>query len=288
MQSNEDPIIWPRGRFSVGLLSKKKRTQIDSSFEAAKTKLVTQPGHGPFVLASKVSQETFDSWDDDNKAAWGIAYDKLSQSILMYGDTGKVHSGTSGYIFQALILEVVRISEEPAGTSSHGSTEQQRSTLRHEARNWLQPYGRTTMYTSWGAKSPDLSFYAGSLSSGQSVVIEIAHQNETFVALQQEMEWWHEAGIGLAIAIFIDAKSDITDPNLIMLTFMRGHAAMTQKRFGHMSGCNAAKLPEFMLQIPLRYLAEGATPDVPDKLVLIDLYKLQQKIISLLHHSHSP
>ena len=283
---NEGLTMWPRTDFSVGLLSKKKRTQIDSSFEAAKNKLATHPGQGPFVLASKVPQATFDAWDDDTKAAWGIAYDTLSQSILLYGDTGKVHSGISGYIFQTLIKEVVKIFKEPAGTSAHGSTQQQQSTLRHEASDWLQPYGRTTMYTSWGAKSPDLSFYAGKLSSGQSVVIEIAHRNESFVALQQEMKWWHQAGIGLAIAIFVDTKSDITDPNLILLTFMRDSADMTQKRFGHMSGCNAAKLPEFMLQIPLEYLGEGASPDVLDRFVLIDLFQLQQKVISLLHPSH--
>ena len=117
-------------------------------------------------------------------------------------------------------------------------------------------------------------------------MIEIAHRNESFVALQQEMQWWHEAGIGLAIAIFVDSKSDITDPNLILLTFMRDSADMTQKRFGHMSGCNAAKLPEFMLQIPLEYLGEGASPDVLDRFVLIDLFQLQQKVISLLHPSH--
>ena len=99
MQTDAGPTTWPRDNFSVGLLSKKKRTQIDSSFETAKIKLVTHPGHGPCVLASKVSQATFDAWHDDNKAAWGIAYDTLSQSILMYGDTGKVHSGISGYIF---------------------------------------------------------------------------------------------------------------------------------------------------------------------------------------------
>ena len=84
-------------------------------------------------------------------------------------------------------MEIARLSEEPAGTSRHSRAEQQRATLRYEARNWLQPCGRTTMYTSRGAKSPDLSFYAGNLSSGQSVVIEIADQNESFVALQQEV-----------------------------------------------------------------------------------------------------
>ena len=101
----------------------------------------------------------------------------------MYGDTGKVHSGISGYIFQALIMQVVRISEELARASSHGSTEQQQSTLQYKARNWLQPYGRITVYTSWGAKSPDLSFYTGRLSRGQSVVIDIARQIESFIAL---------------------------------------------------------------------------------------------------------
>ena len=152
----------------------------------------------------------------------------------------------------------------------------------------LQPYGRTTMYTSWGAKSPDLSFYAGRFSCGQPVVVEIAHRNESFVALQQEVEWWHEAGAGLAIAVFVDATADIMDPDLILLTFMRGSAAMTQKPFGYMSGCNAAELPEFILQIPLKYLAEGASPAVLEKFVLIDLYKLQQKVISLLRSSRGP
>lgn len=56
----------------------------------------------------------------------------------------------------------------------------------------LHPYGRTTMYTSRGAKSPDLSFYAAKFASGKSLVIGIAHLNEGFAALQDEMEWWQE------------------------------------------------------------------------------------------------
>ena len=46
------------------------------------------------------------------------------------------------------------------------------------------------MYTSRGAKSPDLSFYAAKFASGKSLVI--AHLNEGFAALQDEMEWWQE------------------------------------------------------------------------------------------------
>ena len=48
------------------------------------------------------------------------------------------------------------------------------------------------MYTSRGAKSPDLSFYAAKFASGKSLVIGIAHLNEGFAALQDEMEWWQE------------------------------------------------------------------------------------------------
>ena len=50
--------MWPRDSFSVGVLSKKQRTQIDSSFDAAKIQLVTQSGHGALVLASKVPKAT--------------------------------------------------------------------------------------------------------------------------------------------------------------------------------------------------------------------------------------
>lgn len=282
-RGGEAPELWARDAPSVGLLSKKKRNQLDNSFHAAKEKLATQTGHGPFILASKVPQSTFDAWDDDSKAAWGIAYDELSQSILMYGDTGVVHSGISGHIFRSLILQHCRLSKELAGISQ-SSTEQQRSAAFDVS--LLEAFGRTTMYTRCaGAKSPDLSFYVGRFFSGRSVVIEIAHRNEDFVALQKEVQWWHEAGIGLSIGVFVDPQSDISDPNLILLTYVKGHSTMAQKRFGHMSGCNAAKLPHFMLQIPLDYVSELESRE--NTFISLDLYKLQQEIIKLLHHSRN-
>lgn len=247
------------------MLSKTQCRKLDDSFEAAKGKLVTHPGQGPFVVAENVSRETFDAWDDDRKAAWGLGYDEACHRILMYGDTGGVHACTSGYIFQSIVLEVSRISEQLG-------------------RRRLHPFGRSTMYTSRGAKSPDLSFYAAKFASGKSVVIEIAHLNESFAALQHEVEWWHEAGIGLCIGIFIGGHSDIADPNLILLSYMQGCTALVQKRFGHMSGCSAANMSEFMLQIPVRFLVEDSSQEdlVLNKTVLIDLFELQQEIISLL------
>lgn len=283
-RGRDAPEMWFRTEPSVGRLSKKERRQLDSSLSAAIEKLVTQTGHGPFILASDVPQSTFDAWDDDSKAAWGIAYDELSQSILMYGDTGGVHAGLSGYIFQSLLAKHCVLSLELAGTS-HSSSEQQRSAAFDTVP--LKSFGRTTMYTRCrGAKSPDLSFYADGTPSSRSVVFEIAHRNEDFVALQREVQWWHDAGIGLSVGIFVDPHSDISDPNLILLTYSSGHTAMTQKRFGHMSGCNAAKLPHFMLQIPYEHLIDNVSQqEVLNTFIPLDLHKLQQKIIKLLCHS---
>ncbi|KAL3134994.1 hypothetical protein ABBQ32_007946 [Trebouxia sp. C0010 RCD-2024] len=176
------------------------------------------------------------------------------------------------------------LSLELAGIS-HSSSEQQRSAAFDTVP--LNSFGRTTLYTKCrGAKSPDLSFYADGFPSSRSVVFEIAHQNEDFVALQREAQWWHDAGIGLSGGIFVDPHSDIPDPNLTLLTYISGHTGMTQKRFGHMSGCNAAKLPHVKLQIPCEHLIDNVSQqEVLNTFISLDLYKLQQKIIELLCHS---
>lgn len=90
------------------------------------------------------------------------------------------------------------------------------------------------------------------------------------------------AGIGLCIGIFIDGHSDIADPNLILLSHMEGCTALVQNRFGHMSGCNAANLSEFMLQILLRYIVKHSSQELLNKSISIDLFVLQQEIISFL------
>ena len=90
------------------------------------------------------------------------------------------------------------------------------------------------------------------------------------------------AGIGLCIGIFIDGHSDIADPNLILLSHMEGCTALVQNRFGHTSGCNAANLSEFMLQILLRYIVKHSSQELLNKSISIDLFVLQQEIISFL------
>ena len=270
------PRMFPSGK----KLSKAQRQQIDDSFAQAKAKLDIRHGQGPFVLASKVSQSVFDAWDDDGKAAWGIAYDSAAESILMYGDTGCVHSGICGSFAQTVILKACAMDWELAGLPKEGSTYEQRV---QAADTWgvseaLRPSGRTTMYTEQGAKSPDASYYACGFGS-TSLVLEVAHRNEGFAVLKQEIAWWHAAGVGLALGIFVEPASDKSDPSLVLLSQRHHESKLTQKRFGRLSGCRTANLPEFQLKIPLRFLLDHPMQEVMDKSLLIDLYKLQQNIV---------
>lgn len=264
---------------SIGLLSKIQRKKLDSGFDVAKTKLDTHSGQGPFVIASNASQAMFDAWDDDGKAAWGIAYNALTQTILMYGDPGTVHARVSGYISQQIVLKLCSLSNVLAGLISE-STFAEKQSQSQDVVDGCQPWGRTTMYTAQGAKSPDASYYVGKVSCGRSVVIKIAHRNESFAALREEIAWWHNANVGLVLGVFIDVRSDITDANLILLSHSRESCVMAQKRFGYTSGCNAVGLPGFQLHIPVRLLSGSGSQDLQDNCISIDLYKLQQMIIS--------
>jgi len=115
-----------RGQPSIGRIPKKQRKQLDDSFDQAKAKLDSQRGQGPFVLASKVPQSVFDAWDDDSKAAWGIAYNSSTQSILMYGDTGWVHAYLQGYFLQEFLSQLHKLSMDIAGVSDDQSSYEQR------------------------------------------------------------------------------------------------------------------------------------------------------------------
>lgn len=143
-----------RGQPSIGRIPKKQRKQLDDSFDQAKAKLDSQRGQGPFVLASKVPQSVFDAWDDDSKAAWGIAYNSSTQSILMYGDTGWVHAYLQGYFLQEFLSQLHE-SMDIAGLSDNQSSYEQRSSAQDElgVKEGFRSYGRTTMYTTLGAKS---------------------------------------------------------------------------------------------------------------------------------------
>lgn len=262
----------------IGLIPKKQRQQLDESFYQAKAKLDSHRGQGPFVLASKVPQSVFDAWDDDGKAAWGIAYNSLTQSILMYGDTGWVHAYLQGYFAQEFLRQLLQMSMEIAGLSYDNSSYEQRSEA-HEAVEGFYPYGRTTIYTSLGAKSPDASFYTCGIGA-RSVVVEIAHRNESFAALREEIAFWHAAGVGLALGVFIDPNSDKGNPNLILMSQLLEEPRPKQQRFGRMSGCSRSGLPGFQLQIPVSLLLDSKLTDLLDRHIDIDLYKLQQKIIS--------
>ena len=272
---------------SVGLIPKHQRQQLDESFENAKAKLDSQRGQGPFVLASKVPQSVFDAWDDDGKAAWGIAYNSSTQSILMYGDTGWVHACLQGYFLQELISQLLQLSMNIAGLSYENSSCEQRSKAQDELgiKKGFRPYGRTTMYTVLGAKSPDASFYPAGFGA-RSVVVEIAHRNESFAALRKEIAFWHAAGVGLAVGIFVDPKSDKSNPNLILLSHFLEEPAAKQQRFGRMSGCSNLGLPAFQLQIPVGLLIESQLHAALDRHINIDLYELQQEVIEHWQADH--
>ena len=271
-----------RNHPTYGLLSKRQRNQLDTSFGLAQTKLQTHQGQGPFVLASKGSQEVFDAWDNDNKACWAIAYEQSSQSILMYGDPFGLHSNVRGFFDQSLQREWTRLTFRLSGISDTNSTHAERERAL-DKRDWPHGYGRTTIYTEKGAKSPDASYYADGLGV-RSVVLEIAHRNESFKALLKEVAWWHAAGVGLALGIYIDPKSDHSNPNLILLSQTHEQSTIKQQRFGCNSGCTAPKLPKFQLQIPLRYVCNKNLQSlgVYDKFLPIDLYEVQQDVISCL------
>lgn len=268
----------------MGLLSKVQRSELDSGFKVAKAKLDTHPGQGPFVIASKTSQAAFDAWDDDGKAAWGIGYDSLAQNVLLYGDTGFTHACLSGYFTQAIAGELCSLSWEIAGITFENSTLEQR---RQAGRALGRPrgYGRTTMYTDRGARSPDSSFYGGKISCGRSLVIEVAHGNESFQALQKEIKWWHAAGVSMVLGVWVDVNSEVTDPNLILLSQTQESHTMRQKPFGHASGCTQLGLPDFQLEIPVNLLLNHDSPEVLNKCINLDLYEMQQDIIEFLKQS---
>jgi len=276
-----------RGQPSIGRIPKKQRKQLDDSFDQAKAKLDSQRGQGPFVLASKVPQSVFDAWDDDSKAAWGIAYNSSTQSILMYGDTGWVHAYLQGYFLQEFLSQLHKLSMDIAGVSDDQSSYEQRWRAQDElgVEEGFRPYGRTTMYTALGAKSPDASFYAAGFGA-RSVVIEIAHRNESFAALREEIAFWHAAGVGLALGFFVDPKSDKVNPNLILLSHLLEEPAVKQQRFGRMSGCSNPGMPAFQLQIPISLLLESKLHAALDKHINIDLYKVQQEVIEYWQAAH--
>ena len=268
----------PRASTCVEPLSKVWRTRLDSSLAKAKAKLNSHSGQGPFVLAAPASKAVFDAWDDDSKAAWSIAYDALNQVILMYGDPATVHARTRGYISQRIVSACCFVAYDLAGIDPDNSTIEQRAQA-HDAFPWPEGYGGTTMYTDRGAKSPDLSFYVGMVSSGRSLVVEVAHRNESFAALQEEVTWWHEAGVGLVLGIFVDVHSDSNDPILVLLSQSRDSSVMSEQQFGHGSGCTAADLSDFELQIPLGCLIDHTSQEVLCRCISMDLFKLQQRII---------
>ncbi len=251
---------------------------LDSSLANAKAMLKSHSGQGPFVLAASASKTVFDAWDDDGKAAWSIAYDALNQVILMYGDPGTVHARTRGYMSQRIVSSCCLVAYDLAGIHPDNSTIEQRAQA-HAAFPWPEGYGGTTMYTDRGAKSPDLSFYVGRFSSGQSLVFEVAHQNESFAALQDEITWWHEAGVGLVLGVFVDVHSDSNDPSSVLLSQSKDSSVMSEQQFGHGSGCTAADLFDFQLQIPLGCLIDHASQEVLSQCISMDLFKLQQRII---------
>ena len=272
----------PREPFSHALLSTKRRRQLDTTFEHAKSRLNTHQTQGPFVIATRVSQSIFDAWDDDNKAAWGLAYDAESQAILMYGDSGAVHSGICGYWLAAIGHEIGKLSQTlSAEMSIKSSTAHAGRENTSRLMGLPQTYGRTTMYTEMGAKSPDGSFYVAGFGA-RSVVLEVAHRNESLKVLQQEVAWWHAAGVGLVLGIYIDVNSDKSNPMLILLSHALEHSGLKQHRFGRDSGCTAYGLPEFQLQIPVKFLLDSSLPEVLDKCISLDLYEIQQRVIGLM------
>lgn len=268
----------PRASTCVEPLSNAWRTRLDSSLANVKAMLNSHSGQGPFVLAASASQAVFDAWDDDGKAAWSIAYSALNQVILMYGDPGTVHARTRGYISQRIVSACCFVAYDPAGVHPDNSTMEQRAQA-HAAFPWPEGYGGTTMYTDRGAKSPDLSFYVGRASSGRSLVIEVAHRNESFAALQDEITWWHEAGVGLVLGIFVDVHSDSNDPNLVLLSQSKDSSVMSEQKFGHGSSCTAADFSDFQLQIPLGCLIDHPSQEVLSRCIAMDLFKLQLRII---------
>ena len=274
-------MMIPCSRFSATILSKAQRKRIDDNFEQAKARLIASQGQGPFVLAANVPQSIFDGWDDDGKAAWGLAYDSGTRSILMYGETGSVHSSLQGYFTAVVGNKLAKLSLELAGISSGTDLSQSRRDQAAQALGLpasIRPLGRTTMYTKLGAKSPDASFYTDGYGSN-SVVLEVAHRNESLAVLREEVAWWHEAGVGLALGIFVDPNSDCSDPNLILLSQCSYQANSEQKRFGRLSGCTRSGLPDFQLHIPLKYLLHHQSHQVLNNSISIDLYEIQQRVI---------
>ena len=200
----------------------------------------------------------------------------------MYGDPFGLHSKVRGFFDDTLFRKWTRLSLRLAGISDNNSTYAERESAL-EKLDWPRGYGRTTIHTERGAKSPDASYYADGLGV-RSVVLEIAHRNESFKALQKEVAWWHAAGVGLALGIYIDPKSNDSNPSLILLSQTHEQTTIKQQRFGCNSGCTAPRLPKFQLQIPLRYLCNKNLQalGVYDECLLIDLYKVQRDVITYL------
>ena len=271
----------PRRQDWHGSISTHQRQELDNSLEEAKTKLVTQPGSGPFVLASNVSQSIFDAWDDDGKAAWHIAYSAPTKSLLMYGDPGPVHARLRGRFLAELSKQAFEVLKQVAGLSSKDSSYEQQRKAAQELGE-LDPFGGSTMYTDLGAKSPDASFYPAGFGA-RSLILEIAHRNESFAALKQEVAFWHAAGIGLVLGIFIDPTSDNSDPNLILLKHAFGSSTTEQQCFGRLSGCTKLGMPEFQLQLPVKLLLDSKSDEVLKRHISLDLYQMQQKLIDWLH-----
>ena len=117
--------------------------------------------------------------------AWDIAYNSSTQSILI-GDTGLVRAYLQGYF----LVEFLQLSMNMAGLSGDHSSYEQRSRAHNElgvtklgvsamgAPQCTQPYG----------KVPRRKLLRSPAGFGaRSVVLEIAHRNESFAALHEEI-----------------------------------------------------------------------------------------------------
>lgn len=267
-------MLHPLDRFAiVEHLSQKIHRDLDRSLQAAKELLDTAPGQGPYVIASNVSEARFAAWDDDSspKAAWGLAYGAAERSILLCGDTGHVHAFIVGYLQTRIHENVLYLF---------------RQTNPDKRLSGMHCAGKTTLYCEHGAKSPDVSWYPNGFDDARSVVIELAHRNESLGGLRDEVDWWHTAGVGLAIGVFIDVHSDPADPRLVLLTHSRS-GSLVQRSFGKGSGCGERGLARFQLKIPVNHLvqAQCLPPDVASDVVLIDLFDLRTRILRELQCS---
>jgi hypothetical protein len=145
--------------------------------------------------------------------------------------------------------------------------------------------GRTTLYCEQGAKSPDTSWYPNGFGDSRSVVVELAYRNESLAGLRDAVNWWHTAGVGFVIGIFIDVHSDPVDPVLIILMRSRGEN-LVQRRFGKRSGCFERGLSRFQLAIPLDHLVKPKylPPDGNKAAVTVDMFDLRKTILNYLRH----